>query len=74
MISIALLEKSGCETFISRGEVRSMIADSSKPNLDHKKHGEERHHPKTETTTISKSKPLHLSLILEETNPFAIER
>ena len=31
MIQIALLEKFGCKALISRFEVRSMIADSSKP-------------------------------------------
>ena len=52
-----------------------MIADSSKPNKVRKKciYGEKRHHPKTEFT-ISKSKSTRLSYILEETNPFAIER
>ena len=51
MIPIALLEKFGCLTFFSRVEVRNMIADSCKPNkllnTNYKKHGEERHHPKT---------------------------
>ena len=53
MIPIALLEKFGClKIFISRVEVRDMIADSSKPNklrnVHHKKHDKERHHPKRE--------------------------
>ena len=56
-----------------------MIVDSSKPSklrkcIHHKKHDEERHHPKTENLTMSKSKSSHLSYIFEETNPFATER
>ena len=49
MIPIALLEKFGR---ISSVEDCNMIADSSKPNklrnVHHKKHDEERHHPKME--------------------------
>ena len=41
IIPIALLEKFGRSTCISSVEVHYMIAD-------HKKHDEERHHPKTE--------------------------
>ena len=47
-------DKIGCTDQILRVDVRYMIADASKPNklrnvrIHHTKHGEERHHPKTE--------------------------
>ena len=74
MIPIALLEKFGCKTFISRVEVRYMIADSGKPN---KLRNVYTIRNTARNVTIQKRKICYIKIkayILEEANPFATER
>ena len=76
MIPIALLEKFSCLAFISRIEVRNMIADSSKPD---KLRNVYTIRSTARNVTFQKRKVYYIkikviALIIKETNPFAIER
>ena len=51
-----------------------MIADSSKANIRHKKHGEESYHSKTENKLYQNQSLRVYHKFSEETNPFAIEK